>query len=130
VLPRLVLAGRKATFFIVSGFCARDAATRVVQGRRRYLVWPEVRALKDAGMEIGSHTVSHRRAHRPAERRPRCRDRAERSALQAYLGQGIDFFAYPYNDQTQWVRTSLQRSATAARWSARAGNTIRSRCSA
>src|SRR5882762_10361899 len=84
VLPRLVARGQKATFFIVSGFCARDAATRVVQGRRRYLVWPEVRALKDAGMEIGSHTVP-------------------------YLGQGIDFFAYPYNDQTQWVRHVVQR---------------------
>ena len=109
VLPRLVARGQKATFFIVSGFCARDAATRVVQGRRRYLVWPEVRALKDAGMEIGSHTVSHRRLTGLQSADLDAEIEQSRAALQAYLGQGIDFFAYPYNDQTQWVRHVVQR---------------------
>jgi len=110
VLPRLLARGQKATFFIVSGFCAQDAATRVVQGRRRYLVWPEVRALKEAGMEIGSHTVSHRRLTGLHRADLRAEIEQSRAALQAYLGQHVDFFAYPYNDQLHWVRRAVEKA--------------------
>ena len=110
VLPRLLARGQKATFFIVSGFCAQDAATRVAPGHRRYLVWPEVRALKDAGMEIGSHSVSHRRLVGLPKADLRAEIEQSRAALQANLGQRIEFFAYPYNDQMQWVRRAVERA--------------------
>jgi peptidoglycan/xylan/chitin deacetylase (PgdA/CDA1 family) len=110
VLPRLLARGQKATFFIVSGFCAQDAATRVEHGHRRYLVWPEVRALKDAGMEIGSHTVSHRRLAGLHRADLRAEIEQSRAVLQAYLGQRIEFFAYPYNDQMQWVRRAVEKA--------------------
>jgi peptidoglycan/xylan/chitin deacetylase (PgdA/CDA1 family) len=110
VLPRLLARRQKATFFIVSGFCARDAATRVTRGHRRYLVWPEVRALKDAGMEIGSHTVSHPKLTGLHRADLRAEIEHSRVALQAYLGQRIDFFAYPYNDQTQRVRRAVEKA--------------------
>jgi peptidoglycan/xylan/chitin deacetylase (PgdA/CDA1 family) len=110
VLPRLLARGQKATFFIVSGFCARDASTRVVQGHRQYLVWPEVRALDDAGMEIGSHTVSHRRLSGLQKADLRAEVEHSRAVLRTYVGQPVDFFAYPYNDQMRWVRRAVERA--------------------
>ncbi|MFL5310126.1 MAG: polysaccharide deacetylase family protein [Myxococcales bacterium] len=110
VLPRLLARGQKATFFIVSGFCAPDEASRVAQGRYRYLTWPEVRALADAGMEIGSHTVSHRKLSGMQKDELRAEIERSRAALQAYAGQRIDFFAYPFNDQRQWVRRAVERA--------------------
>lgn len=48
-LPLLQQYGATATFYIVSGFVGKDA----------YMGWDEVRALRDAGMEIGAHSISH-----------------------------------------------------------------------
>jgi peptidoglycan/xylan/chitin deacetylase (PgdA/CDA1 family) len=110
VLPRLLARGQKATFFIVSGFCAQDEATRVTHGHRRYLLWPEVRALKDAGMEIGSHTVSHRKLAGLLKADLRDEIEHSRAVLQAYLGQRVDFFAYPFNDQMHWVRRAVEKA--------------------
>jgi len=110
VLPRVLQRGQKATFFIVSGFCAKDAATRVVQGRRSYLTWPEVRALQDAGMEIGSHSVSHRRLTELQKADLHLEIEQSRATLQAYLGQPVELFAYPFNEQMQWVRRAVEKA--------------------
>jgi len=110
VLPRLLARGQKATFFIVSGFCAPDEASRVNQARHGYLIWPEVRALADAGMEIGSHTVSHRMLRGMHKDDLRAEIEHSRAALQAHVGQRIDFFAYPFNDQRPWVRRAVEKA--------------------
>jgi peptidoglycan/xylan/chitin deacetylase (PgdA/CDA1 family) len=110
VLPRLLQRGQKGTFFIVSGFCAKDATTRVVQARRSYLIWPEVRALQDAGMEIGSHSVSHRRLTELHKADLHTEIEQSRAMLQAYLGQPVDLFAYPFNEQMQWVRRAVEKA--------------------
>jgi peptidoglycan/xylan/chitin deacetylase (PgdA/CDA1 family) len=49
-LPILRDLGLKATFFITVG--------RIGDGTT--MDWPQIRALRDAGMEIGSHTMTHR----------------------------------------------------------------------
>ena len=110
VLPRLLARGQKASFFIVSGFCARDEASRVTHGPHGYLTWAEVRALADAGMEIGSHTVSHRQLAGLHKAELRAEIEQSRAALQAYVDQRIDFFAYPFNDQRQWVRRAVEKA--------------------
>lgn len=109
-LPRLLARGQKATFFIVSGFCATDAANRLVQGSRRYLIWPEVRALRDAGMEIGSHSISHRKLGGLHKADLWMEVRHSREALEAYLGQRIELFAYPYNEQMHRVRRAVEKA--------------------
>ena len=110
VLPRLQARGEKATFFVVSGFCAPDEASRTVKGRYRYLTWPEVRVLARAGMEIGSHTVSHRKLAGLLMTDLRAEVEHSRAALQAYVGGPIEFFAYPFNDQRQWVRHAVEKA--------------------
>ena len=49
-LPLLQRHGLSATFFLTVG-CV---------GQEGYLTWEQVRALREAGMEIGSHTLTHR----------------------------------------------------------------------
>ncbi|NTU85296.1 MAG: polysaccharide deacetylase family protein, partial [Chloroflexales bacterium] len=48
-LPILQQYGYSATFYIVSGFV----------GQPGYMGWDEIRALRSAGMEIGSHSLTH-----------------------------------------------------------------------
>ena len=110
VLPRLAARAQKATFFIISGFCAEDAADRVTQWRKRFLTWQEVRALQDAGMEIGSHTVSHRKLSGLHKADLWAEIEHSREALEAHLGRPIEFFAYPYNDQMSWVRRAVEKA--------------------
>src|SRR5437763_3129866 len=110
VLPRLVQRGQKATFFIISGFCAAEAGTRITQWHKQFLTWPEVTALKDAGMEIGSHTVTHRKLSPLPRDDLRAEVGQSRAALQRYLGMRIEFFAYPYNDQSKWVRRAVEKA--------------------
>ncbi|WP_129627026.1 polysaccharide deacetylase family protein [Candidatus Oscillochloris fontis] len=47
--PLLQQYGAVATFYIVRGFVGQDA----------YMGWDEIRALAQAGMEIGAHSISH-----------------------------------------------------------------------
>jgi peptidoglycan/xylan/chitin deacetylase (PgdA/CDA1 family) len=110
VLPRLLLRGQRATFFIVSGFCAHDAAARVTQWHKQFLTWGEVTALRDAGMEIGSHSVSHRKLSPLRREELRTEVSQSRAALERYLGMRIEFFAYPYNDQSKWVRRAVEKA--------------------
>jgi len=107
-LPRLTQRGQKATFFVISGFCAQDASTRVSHWQRQFLTWPEVAALRDAGMEIGSHTVGHRRLPNLTAAELRAEVRDSRAALESFLGDPVEFFAYPYNDQSRWVRRAVE----------------------
>jgi peptidoglycan/xylan/chitin deacetylase (PgdA/CDA1 family) len=107
-MPRLAQRGQKATFFIISGFCAPDAATRVSHWQRQFLAWPEVAALRDAGMEIGSHTVAHRRLPRLTAAELHAEVHDSRAALETFLGKPVEFFAYPYNDQARWVRRAVE----------------------
>lgn len=109
-LPRLVARGQRATFFIVSGFCGADAASRVVQGSRRYVTWPEVKALKNAGMEIGSHSVSHRKLVDLHDADLWTEVRHSRDALEGHLGERVELFAYPYNDEMQRVRRAVEKA--------------------
>jgi peptidoglycan/xylan/chitin deacetylase (PgdA/CDA1 family) len=110
VLPRLLLRGQKATFFIVSGFCAHDAGARVTQWHKQFLTWAEVTALRDAGMEIGSHSVSHRKLSPLTRDDLRTEVSRSRATLERYLGMRIEFFAYPYNDQSKWVRRAVEKA--------------------
>jgi len=110
VLPRLVARGQKATFFIVSGHCARDPASRFVQDRYRFVTWGEVRALQQAGMEIGSHSVSHRKLTGLHGAEMHAEIEQSRAALQDVLGQPVELFAYPYNAQQRSVRRAVEKA--------------------
>src|SRR5258708_9692580 len=64
-LPLLQKRGQRATFFIVAGFVAPDAQHRRVEvsryGLRSFMIWPELKGERDAGMEVGSPRRHHPR---------------------------------------------------------------------
>lgn len=105
-LPLLQKRGQKATFFVVSGFTAADAAHRVHdrKSKRPYLVWNEVRALHAAGMEIGSHTVTHGKLTDMTNAALWHEVLQSRLDLQAGLRAPIEFFSYPFTAQRFRVR--------------------------
>ncbi|MCC6626395.1 MAG: polysaccharide deacetylase family protein [Chloroflexi bacterium] len=108
-LPVLQRYGFTATFYIVSGFV----------GRPGYLTWAQLEQVRDAGMEIGAHTVNHRdlTAVTPAV----ARDEIVRSrqTLRERLGVPVASIAYPAGRYTpatiELVRQAGYESAVTTR---------------
>ncbi len=121
VLPELRKRGMRATFFLVSGFIGADPAHRHLEPNgARYLIWPEVLALREAGMELGSHSVDHARL--PDLSEDRARDELVRSKrdLEAGLGAPVEVFAYPFNS----VRRSTRALVVAAGYRAAVAGSV------
>ena len=112
VLPLLQKRKQKATFFIVSGWTGTDPAQRKVdpQVHRRHLVWSEVRALRDAGMEIGSHTVTHGSLVDLKHAELQIELEQSKADLERELEMPIDIFAYPFTRQQIRVRQAVQHA--------------------
>ena len=109
VLPLLQKRGQKATFFIVSGWTADSSEHRKTdpQGHRPHLTWTEVRALRDAGMEIGSHTVNHGKLTELHPEAVRAQLEHSKRDLEAKLGQKVSVFAYPFTAHRFGVRKAV-----------------------
>jgi peptidoglycan/xylan/chitin deacetylase (PgdA/CDA1 family) len=100
VLPALQRRGLKATFFITTGFV----------GKSGYLSWEGVRALANAGMEIGSHGVHHSRLPEVPEESVRQELVQSKAELESHLESPIEIFAYPFNS----TRRHLAKAVTGA----------------
>jgi peptidoglycan/xylan/chitin deacetylase (PgdA/CDA1 family) len=87
VLPALQKRGMRGTFFVVTSFV----------GRPGFLDWPSVEALRDAGMEIGSHTVDHLRLTPLAPGEVRFELLRSKRILERHLGNEVLSLAYPFN---------------------------------
>jgi peptidoglycan/xylan/chitin deacetylase (PgdA/CDA1 family) len=64
-------------------------------GDRALMTWDDVRALRAAGMGVGSHTVSHRVLQTLAPADLAAELRASRATLEAQLGEPVTTIAYP-----------------------------------
>ena len=97
-VPTLRKFGFRATMFLPTEFVGHgdSAFTRHSFRSRECLTWDEVRALRQAGAEFGSHTVSHPVLYDlswPKIESELCNSKAE---LEARLGCAVTTFAYPY----------------------------------
>ncbi|NWF81981.1 MAG: polysaccharide deacetylase family protein [Chloroflexi bacterium] len=84
-LPLLQRHGFVATFYIVSGFV----------GQPGYMGWAELRALRDAGMEIGAHSVTHPDLTTLGLEELRAQVGQSGAAIAAEIGQPVVSFCYP-----------------------------------
>ncbi|MCK0509202.1 polysaccharide deacetylase family protein [Aromatoleum anaerobium] len=121
--------GMCATWFIVSGSIGQAPswpATGRPEGRLLNAV--ELREMRSAGMEIGSHTVNHVRLTELDEDRQRFELECSRRQIEDVLGGTVRSFAYPYG---AWddacvteVREAGYQSACTTRtgWALRDGN--------
>jgi peptidoglycan/xylan/chitin deacetylase (PgdA/CDA1 family) len=109
-LPALQRHGFTATFYIVSGFVGQPA----------YMSWDQLAQLRDAGMEIGAHTVDHQMLTRldlPEMQRQIAQSRQD---LEQTLGISVSSFCYPVGDYdatvVDQVRAAGYASAVTTRW--------------
>lgn len=65
--------------------------------------WAQLRELRDAGWEIGSHTVSHPRLSELDDERLAAELHESRARCQEALGGACDSLAYPYGDHDDRV---------------------------
>jgi peptidoglycan/xylan/chitin deacetylase (PgdA/CDA1 family) len=100
VLPILQSRGMRGTFFIVTDFV----------GQPGYLDWEGVRKLRDAGMEIGSHTVDHVRLGDSSEAEVRRELRESKRILEQQLHQPVEAIAYPYNSSRPWIAVQAREA--------------------
>lgn len=109
-LPILQRYGFQATFYVVSGFV----------GQPGYLNWEQLANMRDAGMEIGSHSIDHpslTRLEAPEITRQVVQSRA---TLEQQLGIAVTSFCYPSGDYDGFVREQVAnagyQSAVTTRW--------------
>ncbi len=100
-LPLLAARGMTASFFVAVGFLERDADVMAhlsgVWGEHMPpLSWGEVRELRAAGMEVGSHTWSHRNLARLPVDEAEHDLRRSREVLEERLGEPVRAIAYPW----------------------------------
>jgi peptidoglycan/xylan/chitin deacetylase (PgdA/CDA1 family) len=109
-LPVLQRYGFTATFYIISGLV----------GQPGYVSWEQLAALRDAGMEIGAHTIDHfdLTTLDPAESERQIVQ--SKTDLEHALGISIASFCYPtglYNwSVLEQARAAGYLSATTTRW--------------
>lgn len=109
-LPVLQRYGMVATFYIVSGLV----------GQPGYMSWEQLAALRDAGMELGAHSVNHYDLTSLDTATAGYEIAQPKADLEARLGIGVTSFCYPtgiYNAAIEeQVRAAGYQSATTTRW--------------
>lgn len=115
--PLLRAHGFTATVFVVPGFLGREAGTLLPDAEAgdlgRFLSVEELRSLRDAGIEIGSHTLTHPLLTTIAETDRRREVADSRTRLEATLGGAITSFSYPGGDFDGAVEQEVARAGYA-----------------
>lgn len=118
--------GMRATWFIVTGSIGREPAWPA-DGRPagRLLNASELRAMQEAGMEIGSHTMSHVRL--PTLDDPRLMQELSesRATLADLLGAPPGSFAYPYGAWDARCADAVRQAGYRAACTTRTGWALR-----
>lgn len=108
ILRRLSLP---ATFFVSTGFIGTDYVPTWDQHLERHpgwMDWSEVRALRDAGFEVGGHTDSHIDLGSSGPELIRTELARCRARLQSELGIPATLFAYPFGGRQNILPSSLE----------------------
>lgn len=110
-LPIMAKYGMRATVFVVTDFL----------GERPYMTWDELKALRAAGTEIGSHTLHHR-ALPDLPAGERLRDLAmSKEGLEWRLDAPVRFLAYPFGSYDADTIAALKAAGYRAAASTRLG---------
>jgi peptidoglycan/xylan/chitin deacetylase (PgdA/CDA1 family) len=91
--PILQQYGFGATVFLPTAFIGCESRRFKT---RECMTWSEVRELRKAGIEFGSHTVNHPTLYELDRARLRTELEASKATIEEELGEPIRSFAYPY----------------------------------
>jgi len=78
-----------------------------------YMTWDDARALRDAGIELGGHTVHHEILARLDEHGQRAEVAGSRAALVRQAGDRAASFAYPFGRRWDWDARSKEAARLA-----------------
>ncbi len=110
-LPILNDCGYTAAVFIVAGWVGKtndwDGQRRGIP-KIRLLGWEDVRAIANAGMEIGAHSLSHPSLPRLSTEEAEREILECRRIIQERVGCAVQSFAYPFGEASH----SLERFVT------------------
>ncbi len=88
VFPMLLEHKLKATFFITSDWV----------GKPGHVTWSQLRDMRKAGMEIGSHTMTHPYLRTLKEKQQYNELRRSKLDIEDGIGEEIKIFSFPYGD--------------------------------
>ena len=111
-LPILQEFGFPSSVFIVSG-CVdgfNDWGRVFGLPSRRMLKSSEIRAMSEAGVDIGAHTVNHAWLGKIDKAVATKEIYDSKAALEDILGQAVSTFAYPYGNWNQLARNSVMEA--------------------
>lgn len=103
-LPLLAKHKMVATLFVITGKV----------GQPGYITWEQTKAIAQAGMEIGSHTITHPDLRNVEAKGLQSELGDSQRILEERLGIPVRFFAYPggrYSDQTLAAMSRYYRGA-------------------
>lgn len=110
-LPVMAEFGYPSVLFAVSGLLGQPARWLSSGGQDSPLMSAQqLRQLRSAQVEIGSHTVSHPRLSQLGATEATREIADSKAALEQSLGEAVDFFAYPYGDYNPAVRDAVERA--------------------
>ena len=102
--PRFREAGLPFTLFV-----ATDPVDRASAGKGSgYMVWEQIRELRDAGVTIGSQTASHLHMATSSDARNHADLERSNARFLAELGERPQLFAYPYGEGSLAVAKLLR----------------------
>ncbi|EEF62367.1 polysaccharide deacetylase family protein [Pedosphaera parvula] len=91
--PVLKKYGFGATMFLPTAYIGNEVRRFK---DRECMTWNEVREMRKAGIEFGSHTVNHPILYQLDFKKIRAEIEQSKSVIEAELGEPIGSFAYPY----------------------------------
>jgi peptidoglycan/xylan/chitin deacetylase (PgdA/CDA1 family) len=91
--PTLSRYGYSASVFLPTAFIGQ--ASRQFKGAG-CLTWSQVRELRKAGVEFGSHTVTHPQLRGVSSEQMRTEVGRSKDEIEEKLGERVEAFAYPY----------------------------------
>lgn len=109
-LPIMQHYGMRGTFYIVNSFV----------GQPGYMTWEQLAAMRDAGMEIGAHTVSHLNLTTLDQATAATEIGQSKTELDSRLGISVTSFCYPAGFYDANIEALVQAAgytnATTTRW--------------
>jgi peptidoglycan/xylan/chitin deacetylase (PgdA/CDA1 family) len=100
-LPVLLRHGVKASFFLTTGLIDRvpsalDHMRRIRKMDVSGLTWEQVSEIRQAGMQIGSHTVTHANLTKLDDQTARMELTDSKHVIEDHLGEEVSSLAYPF----------------------------------
>ncbi len=97
-LPILKEYGYRATIYVVVQTVGWDNAWHnpASEVRIKMVSWDQLKEMRAAGWEVGSHTMNHPRLHQLTLKEAEIEMEKSRRVIGEFLGEAPDSFAYPY----------------------------------